>query len=55
MEKQLQNLRATLVMPKDYDTPSKRNLVGCFDKLDVEHIRNGQTIYRSEEKNNGEK
>lgn len=50
MEKKLQGLRAKLVMPKAYSRPEKRNLIGCFDKVDVEHIRNGQPIYSSEEK-----
>ena len=50
ISKKLNGLRARLVMPPAYNTPDKRNLVGCFDRVDVEHVRNGKTIYSSEEK-----
>ena len=55
MQKQLDDLRVKISMPNTEQgrhllKPENRNLVGCFDKVDVEHIRNGQNIYSSEEK-----
>jgi hypothetical protein len=51
MIKKTDGIRASLVLP-DFlkGKTGDLNVIGCIDKVDVEHIRNGQRIYSSEEK-----